>query len=366
MVAAVSLVACFGPRVPGVWEQLDTGTGDVFYTVNFVDENNGWLNGQTDRDYVPPEEGQEGAEKKEEPKKPGEKTEDPLKANQGFEVLQTTDGGKTWRQIPDQFKHRIRSVWFVDTQNGWALTIDRDILRTTDGGLSWSVQRKAGKIRIKLIGNRRDPEIEEPEQIDRVHFIDMNHGWAWGGGRRDDYTEQPGILLATTDGGQNWNSVPYPFEADVWSIFFLDADHAWASTRDGKFHHSDDGGINWSAINAKLPEDVFVSIFFIDRDLGWVVGRSGRLARTEDGGRAWRKMYEIKDRYKMRDIHFVDRNRGWAVGEGGAVLYTPDGGKSWVDASAPLPAALSDVFFLDDRLGWAVGLKGAVFRLVPK
>ena len=67
----------------------------------------------------------------------GKKKVDPLKANDGFEVLQTTDGGETWNQLPEQFKYRIRSVWFVDPQNGWALTIDRDILRTTDGAKTW-------------------------------------------------------------------------------------------------------------------------------------------------------------------------------------------------------------------------------------
>ena len=56
------------------------------------------------------------------------KNEDPLKANQGFEVLQTSDGGASWQPLRDQFKNKIRSVWFVDPQVGWALTIDRNIL----------------------------------------------------------------------------------------------------------------------------------------------------------------------------------------------------------------------------------------------
>ncbi len=141
--------ACSNAKAPGGWTLLDTGTGDAFSSVNFVNENAGWLNGWTDRGYVPPE-GNENANKSPKPKAPGKKPEDAFKANQGFEVLQTTDGGQTWRQMPDQFKYKIRSVWFADPQVGWALTIDRDILGTTDGGASWSLQRKAGKVKVKV------------------------------------------------------------------------------------------------------------------------------------------------------------------------------------------------------------------------
>ena len=118
LLAAATLLsaACSSPKAPGVWVTQDTGTSDSFYRVNFVDENVGWLNGQSGRE---PSEDNDNANKKAKPKKPGEKVEDPLKANQGFEILQTTDGGQTWRQIPDQFKNKIRSVWFADPQHGW-------------------------------------------------------------------------------------------------------------------------------------------------------------------------------------------------------------------------------------------------------
>src|SRR4030095_11774487 len=92
--AAILLAAaCSTAKAPGVWVTLDTGTSDSFFSVNFVDENIGWLNGSSLRE---PEENK-NTNSKPKPKKP---VEDPLKANQGFEVLQTTDGGATWRQIP--------------------------------------------------------------------------------------------------------------------------------------------------------------------------------------------------------------------------------------------------------------------------
>jgi photosystem II stability/assembly factor-like uncharacterized protein len=369
-VAILFVSACSKTKTPGNWSVIDTGTGDAFYSINFVDENTGWLNGHTDRSYIPSAEelanANANANKNRSPDKPKDKIADPLKANQGFEVLQTTDGGKTWRQMPDQFKYKIRSVWFVDPQTGWALSIDRDILRTTDGGANWALQRKAGMAKLKLFSGRGERVMDVPDQIDQIYFIDTNRGWAWGGGRKDSYSQQPGILLSTVDGGQNWNEIPYPFEHDLSAIFFLNATRAWASTKDG-FYRTTDGGLNWAKIPSKLPEELFYSIFFLDENNGWVVGRSGRMAKTADGGSTWTRITRdmIRVEFVMRDVHFTDRDHGWAVGEGGEILYTEDGGEKWASMRSPIPAQYTDIYFVKPTAGWIAGLNGAALRFEP-
>ena len=367
-VAALFVSACSKTKTPGSWSVINTGTGDAFYSVNFVDENTGWLNGHTDRSYVPTAEelANANANKNAKSDKPKEKPPDPLKANQGFEVLKTTDGGKSWKQIPDQFKHKIRSVWFVNTQNGWALTIDRDILRSADGGASWALQRKAGMTKMKLFSGRGERVMDVPEQIDQIYFVDATRGWAWGGGRKDSYSQQPGVLLSTVDGGQNWNDLPYPFEQDISAIFFLNATHAWASLKEG-FYRTTDGGLNWAKLQTRLPEELFYSIFFLDENNGWVVGRSGRMAKTADAGQTWTRITRdmIRVEFVMRDVHFTDRDHGWAVGEGGEILYTENGGEKWASLSSPIPAHFTDVIFVNRKAGWVGGLGGAFIRFEP-
>jgi len=370
--------SCSNQNSPGTWTQVDTGTGDAFYSISFVSESEGWLNGQTDRNYTPPDQnsnanqngnsnrvGNNGAKNVAATPANGKKTEDPLKANQGFEVLHTTDGGKTWAQIPDQFKNKIRSVWFADPKTGWALTIERNILKTTDGGATWTLQRQAGTVKLKLIGNIRQPESNQPDQIERVRFIDKLHGWAWGGGQKSDYVEQPGIFLTTVNGGQNWNQVPYPFEQNVLSLFFLDPMHGWASTVTG-LYGTIDGGLNWTKIQTKLPEIGFNALGFVNDQRGIVVGRSGRMDRTTDGGKTWWKLVEIKDQFVMRDICFSDAKHGWAVGDNGAILYTPDAGETWLSLDSPVTTKLMSIQFIGDRVGWAAGLDGSVIKFEPK
>jgi photosystem II stability/assembly factor-like uncharacterized protein len=365
-VACVLTAGCSKSNSAGSWKPLDTNTSDAFFSINFVNEDVGWLNGQTDRSFVPPEEaGNENANKAPKPKASGKKPDDPLQANQGFEVLQTTDGGATWKQLPSQFKYKIRQVWFADPQVGWALTIDRDILHTDDGGATWATQRQAGKVKLKVTGYKQ-PEMEQPEQLDHLRFIDKQHGWAWGGGRNDDYAVQPGTFLITTNGGLYWNEVPFPFEQPAEMIFFLNAQTAWASADNGTFYKTTDGGVNWAKLTRPPGDLVYRSIFFADDNHGWAVGRSGRMVRTKDGGKTWEKLYQVKDEFKMRAIYFVNAKRGWAVGDNGDILYTTDGGDEWLAADKPFPARMLHLVFPNERTGYAAGLDGSVWKYEAK
>src|ERR1044072_7017029 len=57
LLAAASLfsVPCAKRDAGGEWKALDTGVPDEFFSINFVNEDTGWVNGQTGRNYVPPE-----------------------------------------------------------------------------------------------------------------------------------------------------------------------------------------------------------------------------------------------------------------------------------------------------------------------
>src|SRR5262245_44645358 len=119
----MGIVISCGSKAPvGTWSQMDTGKpDDTFFELNFLNPQLGWLTGWDGK---------------------GPKETD------GWEILQTQDGGKTWNPWPKQIENKIKLVTFVSDKVGWALNMDQDILNTNDGGETWNVQRKAGKVKV--------------------------------------------------------------------------------------------------------------------------------------------------------------------------------------------------------------------------
>lgn len=110
-------------------------------------------------------------------------------------VLRTTDGGQTWKVAPlPDAKQVPQSIFFIDANNGWIVGATEDeagdpgpsqILATKDGGATWEVKTKvAGSLRS-------------------VYFVDPQNGIAVGSGGKAFRTADGGATWseATT---QDW------------------------------------------------------------------------------------------------------------------------------------------------------------------
>lgn len=98
----------------------------------------------------------------------------------GATLLQTIDGGETWRehQIAELENARLNAIVFVDEQHGWAVGAGGLVIRTTNGGKKWETQTSPNG-----------------EDLFDVKFIGKSEGWAVGAN---------GTILHTIDGGVKW------------------------------------------------------------------------------------------------------------------------------------------------------------------
>ena len=56
-------------------------------------------------------------------------------------ILHTTDGGNSWSaQYSEAYESLLRSIIFVDQNNGYATGESGVIMKTMDGGSNWSLQ----------------------------------------------------------------------------------------------------------------------------------------------------------------------------------------------------------------------------------
>ncbi len=119
-------------------------------------------------------------------------------------ILKTTDGGSSWfGQSPGEANQVLRSVYFADLNNGWAVGDSGIIVKTIDGGTTW-VRKTSGTL-ANLVS---------------VHFATTTTGRVVG---------DSGIILKTTDGGSTWVKQFNPLgNAKMYSVRFVDTDNGWA------------------------------------------------------------------------------------------------------------------------------------------
>src|SRR5437868_11649575 len=92
-------------------------------------------------------------------------------------AIVTSDGGEHWSYV--DVKELPVSLFFVNDSLGWMVTVN-GIWQTEESGRTWK----------KLKGLKG---------IERIWFLDAQHGWAVG---------HPKVIYETTDGGKEWVKVP--------------------------------------------------------------------------------------------------------------------------------------------------------------
>ena len=312
------------------WTDLTPGTFDNFYGVAFADQSHGWAVGERigtiSLDY--PASGR---------------------------IIGTTDGGTTWTGQLSVPGEAINGIACVDANTAWAVGNGGVIYATTDGGTDW------------------DPQVSgTTDDLFGVSFADANDGWAVG---------EQGTILATTDGGGDWSAQAYTppsgYNAVLYCVKAIDAEHACAvgalygaTTQSGMILMTTDGGQDWMTALTP-PEDTFHGVTFADSQHGWAVGAnttsagSGALIMaTTDGGATWfSQTPKLSD--EIQSVAFADAQHGWAVSADGVIHATLDGGAHWGTLNSGTDNQLLGVALADPTHGWVVGESAAILASDP-
>ncbi len=197
-----------------------------------------------------------------------------------------------------------------------------------------------------------------------IYFVNQDIGWVGGWYPFDDW--DIGIILKTTNAGNNWIKDTLGI-GPLNSIHFVDQNTGWAAGMSVIFailHKTTDAGINW--ISQRMSCTILASVFFIDQNTGWVIGGQpweGSILRTTDGGISW--ITKTFSSFMPRSIYFIDPNIGWAAGREnftnfGLIYKTTDGGENWVNQLVGVNSILNDIYFINENTGWTVGLDGII------
>jgi len=286
----------------------------------------------------------------------------------------------------------LTDIQFINENVGF--TTGQGVLKTIDGGITWKKKSDLNTIAI--------------------HIIDSLNIWAVGG---DNYTNTKGLILHSTDGGENWNTIdgviPNSYFYDVifitpdigfivgeqkglnpplglslstidggqtWTqntlpinltnfgngysglkkIYFYN-NHGWIVGRGKLILHSDDSGQTWTIQNYSWSDSFeymdLESIFFVNENKGYAVGRNSFLS-TSDGGNNWS---DIESSEYYTSIYFLNEQEGFLT-NGESYSHTTDGGETWVEENVSI--YLTNIYFFNNQIGWITGNSSTLLSTV--
>jgi len=178
-------------------------------------------------------------------------------------ILHTSNGGVNWSaQYSGSYESLLRSIIFVNQNNGYATGESGIIMKTTDGGSSWSQQ------------------VIPSFHFYDIFFVDSLTGWVTG-----EYLGLPHYtaVFKTTDGGANWNETQFGSDENFSSIYFTDNLNGWVVGGDDNneaiVYQTSDGGANWALQNIPSVNYLY-RVFFFDENFGWASGHLGTIIST--------------------------------------------------------------------------------------
>ncbi len=252
-------------------------------------------------------------------------------------VLRTSDGGDNWMKLSNPFIHDLHSVFTTSESVCYVTGDSGTILKTSDGGINWVLLNSNVSV-----------------SLNSIFFINNLTGFAAG---------NEGTIIKTTDSGNNWINLVSNSGIQFNSINFANSSRGWVAGYGGILHTTD-GGIQWSPqfIDGNL---ILNSICFVDSLHGWTayfdnVTFGPENVRTTNAGLSWIN-YAMNNSYSI-SIFFINQNKGWSSGFYGSIMYSTDGGVSWTLQVSGTPEHLRSVYFADSLNGWIVGDNGKILR----
>lgn len=206
----------------------------------------------------------------------------------------------------------IRNILFLDKSKGFVVTNDGKIYMTTNKGVTWTLQYT-------------NPTPDQP--LFQILFMDANVGYVVGGSNGCGGTgciPPGGLILKTTDGGNNWTKVFTGSQAFA-SIASNNSGDLFTVTITNGILKSTNGGINWTTADSlAIPLDKII----FNNNYGFSVGSSGKIFRSSDNGNTWVLTTTLNSNY-IADIKFINNNGFCIANYSQSVYKTTDNGSTW-------------------------------------
>ncbi len=178
-----------------------------------------------------------------------------------------------------------------------------------------------------------------------------------------------GHILYSDDAGRSWTQAKVPTRQLLTAIAFADDKHGWAVGHDALVLATTDGGENWTVqYEEREREAPLLDVWFEDDRHGIAVGAYGALIETTDGGKTWDDIsdrLDNEDGFHLNAIAPIEGAGLFIVGEMGSLFRSVDLGQSWERVESPYQGSFFGVVGgAEPGVVLAFGLRGHLFRSI--
>ncbi|MCX7833825.1 MAG: YCF48-related protein [Ignavibacteria bacterium] len=193
------------------------------------------------------------------------------------------------------------------------------------------------------------------ENLNGVFFAtnnptDYTKGWIVG---------DAGKIMATTNSGVNWYSLPAPIGFNFNCVFFVNPQVGFIGCQNGKLYRTTNGGYNWTMIDVTANNYAITSIMFTPLGAGWMGNYYGNVIKSTDWGLNWYNVYTVPG-YNSK-VFCLDEYRTWVVDTYGYVFRTSNSGSNF-SYSRPVTSPLRAVYFITSNIGFVAGDSGKILK----
>ncbi|MBS1518028.1 MAG: T9SS type A sorting domain-containing protein [Bacteroidetes bacterium] len=257
-------------------------------------------------------------------------------------MLKTVSGGMYWNSLNSGVSQRINSLYFFNADSGIACADGGLIIVTNDGGLNWSNVTSG--------------------VTDDLYAVSFK-------GARGVCSGSSGTLLYSTDSGYNWTVAKNGFLSAYYGAQMVSDSVAYSAGVNAIFQpftaKTTNGGQSHTFNNFYLNgnEGNLTDICFISENTGFASARvfdgRGAVSKTTDGGASWTTQIFFR---QLHSIDFTGANTGYCVGDNYLILKTTDGGTTWGSQSGSQVTALRCVHMTDSVTVYAAGDMGTILK----
>jgi len=258
----------------------------------------------------------------------------------GGGILKTTDGGSTWMTRSSGYNYVNNSIDFTDDLTGYAAASNGKILKTTNGGDNWFF--------ISPVALVESPKV--------IKFVNTDAGFT---------ASTNGSIYKTGNAGLSWVRVLAPTSSALNSLFFINEITGYAAGNGGVILKTTNYGTNWSSLSTGTTNGRN-TVFFTDSLAGYSSG-SNDVIKTTNAGLSWFPI--VQNLHTLyASIFFTNSTTGYCIKRfsynnyiSNSILRTVNGGINWTSQNLQTDFYVTSLFFVNPELGFACGEKGSIF-----